>query len=255
MAVGLVAARRAERLVREDADEKCKWWDEYPRRNYVERARAQNAYSEFLGDVFSKPKRLGRSASLTNLTYVRETPTEFPRLKRTSSYSSLAPSLSLPQYDREAQRIVHTEKVYKPHYSQWYANAYAPARYGDVHREVERPYRNVTADIPRSQTHVPFFTFQAKRIFHDQREAWNKSYLHGSQAYLDRYVSSRLKADDFANRFAYSAYEWRKPQDHAFNRHFMYNHGVHVTFAPGIPNFYEKQALRRVYKATGRFYF
>ncbi|CAJ0568544.1 unnamed protein product, partial [Mesorhabditis spiculigera] len=255
MSVGLVALRRNDRITREDADEKTKYWDDYPTRNYVDRARAQNAYSEFLGDVFQKPKALGRSASLVNLTYVRETPSEFPCLKRTSTYSSLAPSLSLPQYDREAQRIVHTEKVYKPHYSQWYNNAYSSARYGDTHRAVERPYRNVTADIPRVQTHVPFFTFQAKRIFHDQREAWNRSYLHGSQAYLDRYVSSRLRADDFANRFAYSAYEWRKPSSDAFNRHPMYDHNVHVTFAPGIPNFYEKQAMRRMYKATGRLYF
>ncbi|CAJ0570837.1 unnamed protein product, partial [Mesorhabditis spiculigera] len=223
-----------------DADEKTKYWDDYPTRNYVDRARAQNAYSEFLGDVFQKPKALGRSASLVNLTYVRETPSEFPCLKRTSTYSSLAPSLSLPQYDREAQRIVHTEKVYKPHYSQWYNNAYSSARYGDTHRAVERPYRNVTADIPRVQTHVPFFTFQAKRIFHDQ-----------VGVLLDRWLyPPDSRADDFANRFAYSAYEWRKPSSDAFNRHPMYDHNVHVTFAPGIPNFYEKQAMRRMYKAS-----
>lgn len=31
----------------------------------------------------------------------------------------------------------------------------------------------------------------------------NKSYLRGSQKYLDNYVTARLHADDFANRFAY----------------------------------------------------
>ncbi|EPB77631.1 hypothetical protein ANCCEY_03303, partial [Ancylostoma ceylanicum] len=64
---------------------------------------------------------------------------------------------------QEAQRIVHTVPVYKPHVHNWYNKSYSVARF---------------------------------------------------------------KADDFANRFAYSAYEWRKPQDHAFNRHFMYDQGV-----------------------------
>ncbi|PIO60398.1 hypothetical protein TELCIR_18103 [Teladorsagia circumcincta] len=58
----------------------------------------------------------------------------------------------------------------------------------------------------------------------------NASYLRESQKYMDRYVGARLKADDYANRFAYSAYEWRKPQDHAFNRHFMYDQGVSTLF-------------------------
>ncbi|PIO62965.1 hypothetical protein TELCIR_15454 [Teladorsagia circumcincta] len=84
----------------------------------------------------------------------------------------------------------------------------------------------------------------------------NASYLRESQKYMDRYVGARLKADDYANRFAYSAYEWRKPQDHAFNRHFMYDQGVTAFTPTGNPvSFYDKQALRRLYKLTGRFYF
>lgn len=38
------------------------------------------------------------------------------------------------------------------------------------------------------------------------------SYVQGSQRYLDKYVSARLKADDFAQHYAYTAYEWRTPQ-------------------------------------------
>lgn len=49
-----------------------------------------------------------------------------------------------------------------------------------------------------------------------------KSYITGSQKYLDRYVSARLKADDFAQHYAYTAYDWRYPQvifDNRFKVH------------------------------------
>lgn len=36
----------------------------------------------------------------------------------------------------------------------------------------------------------------------------------------------------------------------------MWDNGVSVIHAPGNPvSFYDKQALRRLYKITGRFYF
>ena len=97
---------------------------------YTTLARAQDCFSSIVSDVWSRPKRLGRSASFTNLTYVREAQHDFPALKRTSSYSSLAPSLTLsPQYDRVAERIVHTAPVYRPFISDWYNKAYNVARF------------------------------------------------------------------------------------------------------------------------------
>uniref|UniRef100_A0A1I7XQP2 Uncharacterized protein n=1 Tax=Heterorhabditis bacteriophora TaxID=37862 RepID=A0A1I7XQP2_HETBA len=245
----------AARFAKDDVDQETKWWAEYPRTKYVERARAQNMYDGYISDVWSKPKRLARSASFTNLTYIREKEHDFP-IRRSDSVSSLAPSLALPQYCREAQRIVHTVPVYKPHVHNWYNNSYAQARFKDTHEIINKPYRPAFQTISAQSSHVPFYTFQTRRIFFNEKINNSKSYLRESQKYLDRYVSSRLKADDFANRYAYSAYEWRKPQDHAFNRHFMYDQGVCVPVATGNPvTFYDKMALRRLYKMTGRFYF
>ncbi|GMT23805.1 hypothetical protein PFISCL1PPCAC_15102 [Pristionchus fissidentatus] len=244
----------AARMARDDADMDTKWWGGYPRLQFVERARAQETYDNLVGDIWSKSKRTARSASLTNLTYIRDIPLEYP-IPRAPSASSLAPSLALPQYYREAQRIVHTEKVYKPHFDD-YSKEYSVAKWRNTLRDVEKPYKPspyLSSDV---STHVPYYTFQTKRVFFDEKHRANRSYLRGSQLYLDKYVVARLKADDFANRFAYSAYEWRKPQDHAFNRHFMYNQGVEHPVATGIPHaFYDKLAMRRMYKLTGRFYF
>ncbi|PIO60382.1 hypothetical protein TELCIR_18120, partial [Teladorsagia circumcincta] len=156
----------------------------------------------------------------------------------------------------EAQRIVHTAPVYKPHVHNWYNNSYSVARWKDTHDIINRPYRPAINYMTPLSSHVPYYTFQTRRIFFDEKMKNNASYLRESQKYMDRYVGARLKADDYANRFAYSAYEWRKPQDHAFNRHFMYDQGVTAFTPTGNPvSFYDKQALRRLYKLTGRFYF
>ena len=81
------------------------------------------------------------------------------------------------------------------------------------------------------------------------------SYIRGSQQYLNRYVSARLKADDFAQQYVHTAYEARKPQDYAFNRHFMMGSQVYIPHAPGLPHSYlDAQALRRMHKLTGRYY-
>nr|CDJ87831.1 unnamed protein product [Haemonchus contortus] len=256
----------AARFAKDDVDHETKWWKEYPRTQYVERARAQNMYNNYITDIWVKPKQLARSASFTNLTYIKEAVHDYP-IKRSDTVSSLAPSLALPQYCREAQRIVHTVPVYKPHVHNWYNNSYSEARWRDTHDIVNRPYRPSINYMTPLSSHVPYYTFQTRRIFFDEKMRNNASYLRESQKYLDRYVGARLKADDYANRFAYSAYEWRKPQDHAFNRHFMYDQGVSAlchlrpdqvtAFTPtGNPvSFYDKQALRRLYKMTGRFYF
>ncbi|VDO45036.1 unnamed protein product [Haemonchus placei] len=223
----------AARFAKDDVDHETKWWKEYPRtcntslcfRQYVERARAQNMYNNYITDIWVKPKQLARSASFTNLTYIKEAVHDYP-IKRSDTVSSLAPSLALPQYCREAQRIVHTVPVYKPHVHNWYNNSYSEARWRDTHDIVNRPYRPSINYMTPLSSHVPYYTFQTRRIFFDEKMRNNASYLRESQKYLDRYVGARLKADDYANRFAYSAYEWRKPQDHAFNRHFMYDQGV-----------------------------
>lgn len=89
-----------------------------------------------------------------------------------------------------------------------------------------------------------------------QRAQPYKSYLRQSQKYLDKYVSSRLKADDFAQQYVHSAYEWHKPQDYAFNRHSVWGSQVYVPHAPGNPHSYsDAQALRKLYRTTGRFRF
>jgi hypothetical protein len=238
--------------VSDDIDTATKWWVDYPTGKYTDMARAQDTYKSMIDCVWSKPKRLGRSASYTNLTYIKETQHDYP-IKRCPSVSSLAPSLALPQYHREAERIVHTLPVYKPLVYDWYSKAYSTSRYLDTHREVAKPYKPAVYTPTQYSSHVPYYTFQTQRIFFEQRR--QPSYLRGSQMYLDKYVSARLKADDFAQQYVHTAYEWRKPHDYAFNRHFMMGSQVYIPHATGLPHSYsEAQALRRMHKLTGRYY-
>jgi len=241
--------------VGDDVAVATKWWNSYPHSRYTDLAKAETCFSSMISDVWSKPKRLGRSASFTNLTYIKEAVHDYP-IKRSPSISSLAPSLGLmPQYDRQAERIVHTTPVYKPYIYDWYNKAYSTARFNDTQRELDRPLRREIPDYERS-SHVPYYTFQTKRIFFEERAQPYKSYLRQSQQYLDRYVSSRLKADDFAQQYVHSAYEWHKPQDYSFNRHMFYGSKVYVPHAPSIPHSYnDAQALRKLYRTTGRFRF
>jgi len=251
--------------INDEVDVATKWWSDYPTQRYTELAKAQNCYDSLIKGVWSKPSRLVRSASYTNMTYIKETQHDYP-IKRSTSVSSLAPSLALPQYCRQAERIVHTTPVYKPFIYDWYSTAYANSRFIDTQRELHRPlkrdpgpdrYKSLKFEEPlKRSSYVPYFTLNTKRIYNDERMTPTKSYLHGSQRYMDRYVSSRLHADDYAQRFAYSAYEWRKPQDHAFNRNFMYGERVYIPHARSNPHSYnDAQALRKLYKTTSRFRF
>uniref|UniRef100_A0AC34Q3I8 Uncharacterized protein n=1 Tax=Panagrolaimus sp. JU765 TaxID=591449 RepID=A0AC34Q3I8_9BILA len=238
--------------VLDEIDSASKWWTDYPTGKYTDYARAQETYRSMIDNVWSKPKRLGRSASYTNLTYIKEAQHDYP-IQRSPTVSSLAPSLALPQYYREAERIVHTAPVYKPFVNDWYSKAYSTARFIDTHREIARPYKPIDVTPTYYSSHVPYYSFQTRRIFFEKKN--QPSYLRGSQIYLDKYVSARLKADDFANRFAYSAYEWGKPHDYRFNRHFMMGSKVNVPCALGLPHSYmDAQALRRMHKLTGRYY-
>ncbi|EFO84362.1 hypothetical protein CRE_30581 [Caenorhabditis remanei] len=249
----------AGRFAKDDVDAETKWWKEYPSKYYVERARPQNFYDEYITNTWSKPKRLAHSASFTNLTYIKDKDMDFP-IRKSDSVSTLAPSLALPQYCREAQRIVHTVPVYKPHVYDWYNKSYSDARWRDTHREVNKPYKPLDTYISPASSHVPYYTFQTKRIFFDEKARQLAPYLKNHNAiWTDMYpLVSRFgfPADDFANRFAYTAYEWRKPQDHAFNREFMTTQRVFVATPTGLPHeHYDKLAMRRLYKRTGRFFF
>lgn len=48
------------------------------RRKYTDLAKAQTAFSNIIGEVWSKPKRMVRSASYTNLTYYKEAQHDYP---------------------------------------------------------------------------------------------------------------------------------------------------------------------------------
>ncbi|KHJ94760.1 hypothetical protein OESDEN_05309 [Oesophagostomum dentatum] len=140
-------------------------------KNYVERARAQNMYDNYIIDIWIKPKQLARSASFTNLTYIKDAVHDYP-IKRSPSVSSLSPSHALPVYCREAQRIVHTVPVYKPHIHNWYNSSYSVARFKDTHEIINRPYRPAVHYINPMSSHVPYYTFQTQRIFFNEVSVW-----------------------------------------------------------------------------------
>ncbi|KHN81129.1 hypothetical protein Tcan_03646 [Toxocara canis] len=222
--VGSIGMMARAQATADEVDVTTKWWDDYPTSKYMEMARPQEAYCSYLTNVWSKSKRLARSASYTNLTYIREAEHDYP-IRRSSSVSSLAPSLALPQHFRQAERIVHTVPVYKPHIYNWYSKAYSPAKWIDTHETIRRPlYRTLAFEPYPHSSHVPYYNFQTERIFANKRLEDQISYVQGSQRYLDKYVSARLKADDFAQHYAYTAYEWRTPQisfrlKNTFNKH------------------------------------
>uniref|UniRef100_A0A915PY25 29kDa protein from Anisakis simplex n=1 Tax=Setaria digitata TaxID=48799 RepID=A0A915PY25_9BILA len=253
--------RRAQ-LTADEVDTTMKWWNDYPTsfdlycyRRYVNLTRPEATFQNYMSNVWSKPKQLARSASYTNLTFIKEAEHDFP-IRRSTSVSSLAPSLALPQHYRQAERFINSTPVYQPKVYNWYNNAYSKARWIDTHETIAKPLRKPTFDPLPYSSYVPYYTFQTKRIFFNERAEPLKSYIGESQKYLDRYVSARLKADDFAQQYAYTSYDWRYPQDHAFNRHFMYGEGVYIPHASRIPHSYNNaQALRKLYVTTGRFRF
>nr|CAB60108.1 29kDa protein from Anisakis simplex [Anisakis simplex] len=219
--------------IADDVDTDMKWWNDYPTSKYMEMARPQSTYNTYMSNVWSKPKRLARSASYTNLTYIREAVHDYP-IRRSSSVSSLAPSLALPQHYRQAERFLPSSTVYKPNIYDWYNKPYSVAKWIDTHRSLTKPlYRKSAYEPLPYSSHVPYYQLQTQRIFNNQRLENQRSYISGSQRYLGNYVSARLKADDFAQQYAYTAYEWRVPQDHAFNRHFMYGERVFIPHARG----------------------
>uniref|UniRef100_A0A8R1TS78 Uncharacterized protein n=2 Tax=Onchocerca TaxID=6281 RepID=A0A8R1TS78_ONCVO len=239
----------------DDVDTATKWWNDYPTSRYIDLARPETTFQNYMSNVWSKPKQIARSASYTNLTYIKEAEHDFP-IRRSTSISSLAPSLALPQHYRQAERFIDTTRVYQPRIYNWYNNSYSKARWIDTHETIAKPLRRPSFEPMPYSSNVPYYTFQTKRIFFKERMEPLKSYIAESQKYLDRYVSARLKADDFAQQYAYTSYDWRYPQDHAFNRHFMYGGGVYMPHAPRIPHSYnDAQALRKLYITTGRFRF
>lgn len=245
----------AHSSINDDIDYATKWWSSYSTRNYTDMAKAQTTYDNYIGDVFGKPKRMARSASMTNLTYIKDAVHEYP-IKRSDSISSLAPSLALPQDLRDPQRIVHTTHVYKPLISDWYNKSYGKAYHKDTLESLNKPLYRKDTGVTYYSSHVPYYTLQTKRIFNEQRDRQKKSYLNGSCDYMKNYVSARLKADDFAQRFVHTAYEARYIQDHAFNRHFMFGERVYIPHAPSNPYAYiNARHDRNIFKTTGRYNF
>lgn len=63
--------RRYINGIDDDVSVATKWWNDYPHGRYNDLAKAETCFSNMISDVWSKPKRLGRSASYTNLTYIK----------------------------------------------------------------------------------------------------------------------------------------------------------------------------------------
>uniref|UniRef100_A0AC35TYP5 Uncharacterized protein n=1 Tax=Rhabditophanes sp. KR3021 TaxID=114890 RepID=A0AC35TYP5_9BILA len=241
--------------INDDIDYTTKWWSSYGTKNYTDMAKAQTTFDSYIGDVYSKPKRYARSASMTNLTYIKEAVHELP-IKRSPSVSSLAPSLALAQDMRQAKRYVNSTYVYKPVIHTWYNNSYSPAKWRDTQVAMSKPIHNRDTGVSVRSSHVPYYTFQTKRIFDHEREKSKKSYLTGSYEYMNRYVSARLKADDFAGRFVHTAYDARKSGQHAVDRHYTFDNSVFIPHAYGNPHSYNNAKFSRsMYKTIGRYNF
>lgn len=223
-----------------DVDMATRWWDDYPRKKFSLIARPKDSLEEFVTEAYSRPKKLMRSASSSNLTYYREADPgsgSFQPFRRSNSVSQLAPSHALCYSDRVPTRYFDTYRSYRPHSDfsgSWYNSAYAPQLYKETHREVNRYH-------PRKTTSYSNYLQYYDRI--NSKPRWTtppsmQSYLRGSQRYMDNYVSHRTKSWDFALPLTYNSYEYHEPSTHRFNRHLLLGSQVFLSSPAGLPKRY-----------------
>ncbi len=82
-------------------------------------ARPQETYDQYVAGVFERPRKLRRSATYTNLTYIKESEHEKP-IRRSPSVSKLAPSHALEYDYRVPRRYITSAPFYQPDIGNWY---------------------------------------------------------------------------------------------------------------------------------------
>jgi len=196
---------------------------------------------------FTKPRKLARSASATNLTYIREADvSETVGLKRSPSWSSLSPSHMLCYTDRTADRYVPVHRMYTPVMTEWYNRTYMPYR----HRETIYPYgKNLHRDeeplrpayYRSTRVELPFYRRPASY--------YPKSYLQGSQDHLNKFCSRYLKNLDFQAPYIYR----NRDQDinHRWTRFAGLGSDVFVSTPVSLPHFRPACHTQRLYKMRG----
>jgi len=218
----------------DDLSSSTKWWNSYPVGKFNLFAKPRDTFGSYISSVFQAPRKMARSASCTNLTYIKEADvSETRRLSRAPSWSSLAPSHQLHQRDRVAERYLPTFRNYQPVTHGWLDRAYLPYKFVEnyTYRERYEPY----APAFRRWT-TPIDT---------------ESYLRGSQKYMDRYVADRTRFLDRASHYSYTPYDQDVP-NRRFLRYCGLGSSVFVSHPMGLPKYRSASHDYRVYRVNER---
>jgi len=212
-----------------------KWWQTYPLGKFNQFAKPRDTYSGYISTVFQAPRKMARSASCTNLTYIKEADVSegTHRLRRAPSWSSLAPSHQLHQTDRVAERFLPTFRNYQPVTHGWLDRAYLPYKFVESYTYRE-PYIPYSAPFRRWTTPID-----------------TKSYLRGSPEYMDKYVVDRTRFLDRAAHYSYRTYDQDVP-NRRFLRYCGLGSQVFVSHPMGLPKYKAASHDYRVMRVNER---
>jgi len=219
----------------DDISGSTKWWSSYPVGKFTQFAKAKDTFDGYISSVFQKPRKMARSASCTNLTYIKEADvSEGTRtLRKMPSWSTLSPSHQLYTQDRVAERYVPTFRNYQPVTHGWYDKSYLPYKFLESYTYRERY-------VPYS---VPFRRWTTPV---DQ-----KSYLRGQQEYMDRYVADRTRFLDKAAHYTYRTYDQDVP-NRRFLRYVGLGSNVFVSHPSGLPKYRPASHEYKVFRVNER---
>ena len=146
-----------------DLELSTRWWGDY-KGSFTQRAKPTDTFNSYISDVFSRPKKLGRSASATGFTYTREAnlSTCSLSLTRSDSVSSLSPSHRLSYADRTAERYIPTYRSYKPESGSWFTRTYAPTTW----RATQPDYVAKTEELrwkPKPSPYTPYTPYYTRK--------------------------------------------------------------------------------------------
>lgn len=114
-----MSRRDFRRRVYDDVDYTTRHWSKYLK-DYNRYAEPGNTFKGYVSELYQPVQRLWRSASASSLSSYRDLQYERGNLRRSSSYSSLAPSNAIRFRERSVERYVPTYRAYTPKRDEWY---------------------------------------------------------------------------------------------------------------------------------------
>ncbi|KFD52518.1 hypothetical protein M513_06552 [Trichuris suis] len=248
----------------EQIESRTRWWPTYGSYGFSLRATPRDTYGSYVRDVFTKPRKLYRSVSVSSLSCYRDTDDVVGiKLKKSPSYSSLSPSHALPYDCRVPQRYIEQIRPKQVEAENWYLNSYTPYRFrrtmldlGCCAKPASCRSSNVMATYPSD--HLSYYPYRDS-YFGNQRwmshSYYQRSNLRQSCAYLRDYVHHRLSHDDRSLPYIRESYE-RPTYNERFLRFFRGGQSTAFVGTPlSLPRYERSRIAHRIYMVTSRLPF